>query len=144
MSDSAIPWTAALQASLSITNSQSPPKPMSIKSMMPSNHPILFHPLLLLLLSFPASGSFLMSQFFASGGQSIGIISHFCLTCVYMYSVTQSCPTLFDHLDSSRPDSPVHGITQARTLKWVACPPPGHLSNQGIKPAFSMSSALQA
>ena len=42
------PWTVAHQASLSITNSQSPPKPMSIQSMMPSNHLILCHPLLLL------------------------------------------------------------------------------------------------
>ena len=42
------PWTAARQASLSITNSQSPPKPMSIESMMPSNLLILCHPLLLL------------------------------------------------------------------------------------------------
>ena len=38
----------ACQASLSITNSQSPPRPMSIESVMPSNHPILCHPLLLL------------------------------------------------------------------------------------------------
>ena len=44
----ATPWTAACQASLSITNSQSPPKPMSIESVMPSNHLILCHPLLLL------------------------------------------------------------------------------------------------
>ena len=42
------PWTAAHQASLSITRSQSPPKPMSIESVMPSNHLILCHPLLLL------------------------------------------------------------------------------------------------
>ena len=42
------PWTAAHQASLFITNSQSPPKPMSIESVMASNHLILFHPLLLL------------------------------------------------------------------------------------------------
>ena len=41
------PWTAALQASLSITNSRSSPKPMSIESVMPSNHLILCHPLLL-------------------------------------------------------------------------------------------------
>ena len=41
------PWTAARQASLSITNSQSPPKLMSIESVMPSNHLILCHPLLL-------------------------------------------------------------------------------------------------
>ena len=42
------PWTAARQASLSITNSQSLPKLMSTESVMPSNHLILFHPLLLL------------------------------------------------------------------------------------------------
>ena len=67
------PWTAARQASLSITNSWSLPKPMSIESEMPSNHLILCRPLLLLPSSFPASGSFPMSQLFASGGQSIGV-----------------------------------------------------------------------
>ena len=66
------PWTAAGQASPSITNSWSLLKLMSIKSVMPSNHFILCHPLLLLLQSYPASGSFQMSQFFTSGGQSIG------------------------------------------------------------------------
>ena len=45
---------------------------MSIESMMPSNHLILCHPLLTHLHPFPASGSFQMSQFFASGGQRIG------------------------------------------------------------------------
>ena len=44
----ATPWTAARQASLSITNSQSPPKPMSIELVMPSSYLILCHPLLLL------------------------------------------------------------------------------------------------
>ncbi|XDA81883.1 hypothetical protein R6Z07F_011814 [Ovis aries] len=44
----AAPWTAAHQASLSITNSQSLLKLMSIESVMPSNHLILCHPLLLL------------------------------------------------------------------------------------------------
>ena len=48
------PWTAARQASLSITNSQSPPKPMSIESVMPSNHLILCRPLLLLPSIFPS------------------------------------------------------------------------------------------
>ena len=38
------PWTAAHQASLSITNSWSPPKPMSTESVMPSNHLIFCHP----------------------------------------------------------------------------------------------------
>ena len=44
----ATPWTVACQASLSIINSWSPPKPMSIESMMSSNHLILCRPLLLL------------------------------------------------------------------------------------------------
>ena len=44
----ATPWTAACQASLSITNSRSLPKLMSIESVMPSSHLILCHPLLLL------------------------------------------------------------------------------------------------
>ena len=48
------PWTVALQASLSITNSWSPPKLMSIDSVMPSNHLILCHPLLLLPSIFPS------------------------------------------------------------------------------------------
>ena len=47
------PWTAARQASLSITNSQSLPKLISIESMMPSNHLILCCPLLHLLSIFP-------------------------------------------------------------------------------------------
>ena len=50
----ATPWTAAHQASLSITNSQSFLKLMSIKSVMPSNHPILCPPLLLLPSIFPS------------------------------------------------------------------------------------------
>ena len=67
------PMNCAHQASLSITNSQSLPKLKSIESVMPSNHLILCHLLLLPLQSFPASGSFLMNQFFTSGGQSIGV-----------------------------------------------------------------------
>ena len=50
----ATPWTAARQASLSITNSQSLPKLMSIESVMPSNHLILCCPLLFLPSIFPS------------------------------------------------------------------------------------------
>ena len=50
----ATPWTTARQASLSITNSRSPHKPMSIESVMPSNHLILCCPLLLLPSIFPS------------------------------------------------------------------------------------------
>jgi len=66
------PWTAAHQASLSFNISQSFLKLMSIESVMLSNHLILCSPLLLLPSTFPASGSFPMSQFFTSGGQRIG------------------------------------------------------------------------
>ena len=65
-------WIAAHQASLSITNSWSSPKLMSIELVMPSSHLILCHPLLL-PQSLPASGSFPISQLFAWGGQSIGV-----------------------------------------------------------------------
>ena len=50
----ATPWTATHQASLSITNSRSPPKHMSIESVMPSIHLILCRPLLLLPSIFPS------------------------------------------------------------------------------------------
>ena len=48
------PWTAPHQASQSITNSWSSPKPVPIESVMPSNHLILCRPLLLLPLTFPS------------------------------------------------------------------------------------------
>ena len=54
MSNSATPWTAACQASLSITNSRSMLKLMSIKSVMTSSHLKLCHPLLLPLSIFPS------------------------------------------------------------------------------------------
>ena len=54
VSNSVTPWTAACQASLSITNSQSSLKLMSIQSVIPANHLILCHPLLLLPSIFPS------------------------------------------------------------------------------------------
>ena len=68
----ATPRTAARQASLSFTISQSLLKLMSIESVMPSNHLILCRPFSSCLQSFPASGSFPMSQLSPLGGQSIG------------------------------------------------------------------------
>ena len=64
------PWTETCQASLSITNSQSLLKLMAIELVMTSNHLILCCPFTSHLQSFKASRSFLMSQLFASGGQS--------------------------------------------------------------------------
>ena len=71
----AIPWTTARQASLSITNSQSLPKPLFIELVMPSNHLILCCPFSSCPQSFPESGSFPMCRFFTSGGQSIGALA---------------------------------------------------------------------
>ena len=66
------PWTAACQASLSITYSQSLHKLMSIESVCHPTISTSVVPFSFCLQSFPASGSFQMSQFFASVGQSIG------------------------------------------------------------------------
>ena len=66
------PWTTAHQASLSITNSWSLLKLMSIKSVTPSNHLILCHPLLLPLSIFPSIKVFKW-EFFTWRGQSIGV-----------------------------------------------------------------------
>ena len=70
---SATPWTAAHQASLSITNLWSPPKPMPSSRWC---HPTISSsvvPFSSCTQSFPASGSLKMSQFFTSGSQSIGV-----------------------------------------------------------------------
>ena len=58
LSDSAIPWTAVYQASLSITSSRNLAKLMSIESVMPSNHLILCRPLLFLPSIFPSISVF--------------------------------------------------------------------------------------
>ena len=68
----ATPWTASLQVSLSFTVSQSLLRLMSIASVMPSSHLILCCPFSSFPQSFPASGSFPVSQLFTSGGQSTG------------------------------------------------------------------------
>ena len=67
------PWIAACQASLSITNSRSSLKLMSIKLVMPSIHLILCHCLLLLLPIPPSIRVFSKSQLFMWGGQSTGV-----------------------------------------------------------------------
>ena len=55
--------------------------------------------------------------------------------------VAQSCPTLYDPMDSSLPTSSVRGILQARKLEWVVIPSPGDLPDPGIE---LRSPALQA
>ena len=65
-------WTAAFPASLSFTNFRSLLKLVSIDLVMPSNHLILWYPLLLSPSIFPSIRVF-SSQFFASSGQSSGV-----------------------------------------------------------------------
>ena len=96
----ATPWTAARQASLSITNSQNPPTPTTSESVRPSKHLILCHPLLLLPSIFPFT---VVNTAAAAAAKSL-----------------QSCPTLCDPIDGSPSGSPITGILQARTLEWAA------------------------
>ena len=55
--------------------------------------------------------------------------------------ISQLCPTFYDPMDCSLPDSSVCGILQERILEWVPFPPPGDLPDPGIKPG---SLALQS
>ena len=75
VSNSETPWIAACQASLSITNSRSLLKPMSIEWWCHPTISSLVVPFSSCPQSFPASGSFQMGKFFASGGQSVGSFS---------------------------------------------------------------------
>ena len=50
--------------------------------------------------------------------------------------ISQLCPTLCSPMDCSLAGSSVHGILQARILKWVAFLSPGHLPNQGSNPGL--------
>ena len=69
------PWAAAHQASLSVTNSRSLLKLMSTESVMPTDHLILCHPLLILPSIFPSIKVFSSESALTSGGQSIGALA---------------------------------------------------------------------
>ena len=71
------PWTAAGQISLSLTISQSLSKFMSIASAMPLSHLSFWHPLLFCPQSFPASGTFPVSQLFTSDDPNTGVSASF-------------------------------------------------------------------
>ena len=59
----------------------------------------------------------------------------------FKHMAFQSCPTLFNPMDCNL--LLIHGILQARTLEWVAMPPPGDFDNKGIKPVSPGSPGLQ-
>ena len=90
VSDSTTPWITARQASLSITNSRSSLKLMSIKSVLPSSHLILCCPLLLLPPIPPSIRVFSMSQLFTWGGQSTGVSA----STKFLPKNTQDCSPL--------------------------------------------------
>ena len=106
-------WTTAHQASLSITNSWSLPKLMSIKSVMPFNHLILCHPLLLLPSIFPSLRVFLsesalhirwpkywsFSFNISPSSEHSGLIS-FRMDCLGLLAVQGTCKSLLQHHSS--------------------------------------------
>ena len=109
----ATPWTAASQAFLSITNSQSLLKLMYIKSVMPSNHLILCHPLLLLPSIFPSIMVFSNESVLritwlkywslsVSNSPSIEYsgLSSFRIDCFYLLAVQETLKSLFQHHSS--------------------------------------------
>ena len=167
----ATPWTATCHGSLSYTVSQSFLKLMSIELMMPptiSSSVFLFSSC---LQSFPASGSFQMSQFFTSGGQSIAVSASssvlpvngqgwFALGLTGLISLhSKGLSRVFSSGDSLGLNRSVmsyslqpHGLQPARLLcSWgfsrqeywsgLPCPPPGDLPNPEIEPK---SPTLQA
>ena len=103
------PWAAAHQASLSFTVSRSLLKPMSIESVMPSNHSSSAVPFSSHLQSFPASGYFPMSQLFtkywifsfsiSSSSEYSGLIS-FRMDGLYLLAVQGTLKSLLQHHSS--------------------------------------------
>ena len=118
----ATPCTAALQASLAFTISWSLLKLMAIELVKPSNHLILCCSLLLPPLISPASGSFQMSQLFAS------------FSSVQFSSVGQSCPTPCDPMNCSTPELPVHDQLLESTQTHI------HRVSDAIQPSHPLSS----
>ena len=135
----ATPWTAACQASLSLTNSQTLLKLMSIESVMPSNHLILCHPLLLPSV-FPRMRVF--SNESTSAGQNIGASAS---ASVLPMIIQDWFPLWLTGLISLLPKglSRVFSNTQFKSITTVLkeyCsglpfPSPGTLSNTRIEPA---------
>ena len=117
----ATPWTTAHQSSLSITNSRSPPKLMSIERVMPSSHLILCHPLFLLPLIPPSIRVFSNESALRIRWPKWAEWPRWTKTLLLLLLL--SCFSrvwLCDPIDGSPPGSTVPGIFQARTLEWVA------------------------
>ena len=142
----ATPWTAARQASLSITNSRSLLKLMSIELFILCIVyciPCIYERSIVILLTcwWGFWGTEKLTDFLKVTQRVAGTAHPACMTagsfqdlrfhagaCLYNWihllaasaKLLQSCPTLWDPRDGSPPGSPVPGILQARTLEWVA------------------------
>ena len=155
VSDSAPSWTAACQVSLSINNTQNLQKFMSTELWCHATISSSVVPFSSRLQSFPASGSFPMSQFLTPGGQSIGVSAlasilpmntqdWFTLgwiawtslqsSSVQFSSVAQTCPTLCDPMNCSMPGLPVHHQLPEFTQIHV------HRVSDAIQPSHPLSS----
>ena len=106
------------------------PKNVQISGQLHSFHMLLLVLLLLLLSRFshvrlcatPETAATRLPRPWDSPGKNTGVGCHFLLQCMEVKSeseVAQSCPTLRDPMDCSRPGSSVHGIFQAKVLEWV-------------------------
>ena len=111
------PRAAAHQASLSYTVSRSLLKPMSIESMMPSNHLLLCHPHLLLPSVFPS-----IRVFYNELALHIRWPKYWSFSSVQFSLVAQWCLTLCDPMNRSTPGLPVHHqlpeFTQTHVHRW--------------------------
>ena len=147
----ATPWTAACQAHLFSSISQSLLKFMSTESMILSNHLIFCHPLLRLLSIFPSNRVFLSELTLCTmwlkywsfsfsinpSSENSGLIffgiDHFDLLVVQSVPVAQPCPTLCKHMDYSTPDFSVYLQLLELTLT------PIHLVGDVIQPTHPLS-----
>ena len=126
----ATPWIAALQASLSITNSQSLLKLMSFELVMPSSHLILCRPLLLLS---PKTGRAIQKANWFFLCSEINFFPSDLVSCC---SIAKSCLTFCDPMDCSTPGSSVHGLLQAKILECCHFLLQGIFTTQGSNPCL--------
>ena len=126
VSDSAAPWIAACQPSLSITNSRSSLRLTSIESVLPSSHLILCHPFLFLPPILPSISLF---QWVNS-----------------LHEVAKVTSVMFNsfrlHGLCNLPSSSVHGFPKQEYWSGLPCPFPEDLPNPGIQPVSLMSPAF--
>ena len=144
VSDSATPWTAAHQASLSLTNYQSLPKFTSIESVMLSNRPTLCRPLFLLPSTFP-TGSLVSYTFIPFLGGSRGDLKGGSPPQPSARCTPQARPVegLAQRVASLQPPLRGPGPAAARPPGPSVVPQPGQARRQGLGPPVWPQQSLQ-